>query len=86
MSTDPGAPTATPRVAAGVVVVNGTAVLLVRPTYKDHWDIPGGYVESGESPRDACRREVAEELGLAIREFRFASVDWAPLGAEITYG
>ena len=38
--------------------------LLVDPVYKDPWDLPGGAVEAEESPHAACRREVAEELGL----------------------
>ena len=48
------------------------------PTYKDTWDIPGGYVERGESPAAACRREIAEELGLDRQPRRLTSVDWAP--------
>src|SRR4051794_34297997 len=58
-------PMATPRVAAGALIrdVEGR-ILLVKPTYKDGWDIPGGYVEPGESPADACNREIAEEIGL----------------------
>jgi len=51
---------------------------MVRPTYKDHWDIPGGYVEPGESPRDACAREIAEELGLHREVGTLLAVDWAP--------
>lgn len=63
--TDPSSTFATPRVAAGALFLDsGGRVLLVHPTYKDIWDIPGGYVERGESPAAACRREVAEELGL----------------------
>jgi 8-oxo-dGTP diphosphatase len=53
-------------------------VLLVKPTYKRGWDIPGGYVEPGESPRQAAVREVAEELGLDATVGRLLVVDWAP--------
>jgi ADP-ribose pyrophosphatase YjhB (NUDIX family) len=41
-------------------------VLLVEPTYKATWEVPGGVVESDESPRGACARELREELGLEI--------------------
>jgi ADP-ribose pyrophosphatase YjhB (NUDIX family) len=72
-------PMATPRVAAGALFVDEAgAVLLVRPTYKAYWDIPGGYVEPGESPREACIREVREELGISPRIGRLLVVDWAP--------
>lgn len=75
---------ARPRVAAGALFVDAQGrVLLVRPTYKRHWDIPGGYVEPGESPRDACIREVREEIGLSIPKILpLLVVDWAPNDAE----
>ncbi|WP_433785033.1 NUDIX domain-containing protein [Actinomycetospora sp. CA-101289] len=74
---------ATPRVAAGALFVNSDGqVLLVHPTYKDTWDIPGGYVERGESPAAACRREVLEELALDREPLRLAAVDWAPNDRE----
>ncbi len=38
-------------------------VLLVDPTYKAAWEIPGGLVELDESPREAAARESEEELG-----------------------
>lgn len=69
---------ASARVAAGALFYDGSEILLVKPTYKRSWDIPGGYVEPGESPWEACRREVREELGLSIEVGRLLVVDWAP--------
>jgi 8-oxo-dGTP diphosphatase len=56
--------------------------LLVDPVYKDPWDLPGGAVEAEESPHAACRREVAEELGLDRSPGRVLAVDWVPLRPE----
>jgi 8-oxo-dGTP diphosphatase len=76
---DSSANFATPFVAAGVLFNDGNGrVLLVNPTYKDGWEIPGGYVEVGESPRAAAIREVKEELGLDIQVHDLLVLDWAP--------
>jgi ADP-ribose pyrophosphatase YjhB (NUDIX family) len=65
-----------PRVAAGVLFNDGLGgILLVRPTYKPFWDLPGGYVEVGESPRQAAVREVKEELGIDVDANALLSVD-----------
>ena len=70
---------AQPRMAAGVLFFDEAGrVLLVRPSYKPGWDIPGGYVEPGESPKQACVREVNEELGIAPPIGDLLVVDWAP--------
>jgi 8-oxo-dGTP diphosphatase len=53
-------------------------VLLVDPVYRDTWDVPGGVVEAEESPHAACRREVAEEIGLDRPLGRVLAVDWVP--------
>ncbi len=53
-------------------------MLLVDPVYRDTWDLPGGAVEAEESPQAACRREVAEELGLDRPVGRVLAVDWVP--------
>ncbi|MGW0003296.1 NUDIX domain-containing protein [Nocardia grenadensis] len=74
------------RLAAGALFVRagtgGDEVLLVHKTYGIGWDIPGGYVEPGESPAQACRREVAEELGLYRSPGRLLVHDWAPNPGE----
>ena len=70
---------ARPRVAAGVLFFDDAdRVLVVRPSYKPGWDIPGGYVEPGESPKQACVREVKEELGITPPIGGLLVVDWAP--------
>ena len=70
---------ARPRVAAGVLFFDeADRVLLVRPSYKPGWDIPGGYVEPGESPKQACVREVEEELSITPPIGNLLVVDWAP--------
>ena len=51
-------------------------VLVVEPTYKATWDVPGGCVEADESPRDACQRELAEELGLEVQLGRMLVMEW----------
>jgi 8-oxo-dGTP diphosphatase len=51
-------------------------VLLVKPVYKDPWEIPGGGVEANESPLVACIREVREELGFDLRTARLRCVDY----------
>ncbi|MGE7385919.1 NUDIX domain-containing protein [Streptomyces sp. NPDC004126] len=74
---------ARPRMAAGALFFDEEdRVLLVEPSYKDYRDIPGGYVEEGESPWQACAREVQEELGIASHIGRLLVVDWAPNAGE----
>jgi ADP-ribose pyrophosphatase YjhB (NUDIX family) len=74
---------ATPRVSAGALFTdNSGRVLMLRTTYKDYWDIPGGYVEPGESPRAACIREIREELSLTIEPGPLLVIDWAPADDE----
>ena len=39
-------------------------LMLVRHTYQDRWDLPGGWLEHGESIEDGARREIREEFGI----------------------
>src|SRR2546423_15712193 len=66
-------------IGAGALFRNPAGhVLLVNPTYKDPWEIPGGIVEEGESPRQCCARELEEELGYEGPLGRLLVVDWLP--------
>jgi 8-oxo-dGTP pyrophosphatase MutT (NUDIX family) len=71
-------------IGAGALFRNPAGhVLLVHPTYKASWEIPGGIVEEGESPRQCCAREVLEELGYDGPIGRLLVVDWLPdLGGQ----
>ncbi|MGW1789221.1 NUDIX domain-containing protein [Streptomyces tubercidicus] len=74
---------ARPRMASGALFFDEQGqVMMLEPTYKDYQEIPGGYVETGESPRQACIREVREELGIGPEIGRLLAVDWAPSPSE----
>ncbi|WP_433422685.1 NUDIX domain-containing protein [Microtetraspora malaysiensis] len=67
------------RAAAGALFRDDDGrVLLVRPTYKATWDIPGGALEPDESPLAACVRELREELSIAPEIGPLLCVDWVP--------
>src|SRR5690242_4646399 len=75
------------RMASGVLLSDGEGrVLLVEPTYKPSWEIPGGTVEAGESPYAAAVRELKEELDLPVRPGRLLVTDWVPPRPERTEG
>jgi 8-oxo-dGTP diphosphatase len=56
---------------ATAVLVKSDKVLLChrhpnRQWYPDVWDVPGGHIDVGETPVEAVRRELLEELGVEI--------------------
>jgi RimJ/RimL family protein N-acetyltransferase/ADP-ribose pyrophosphatase YjhB (NUDIX family) len=53
-------------------------VLICQLTYKRDWDLPGGVVEVGESPRLAAGREIHEELALDVEAGDLVLTDWLP--------
>ena len=64
-------------VTAGAVVVDAEGrVLLLKHVFRvgSGWGIPGGFIEKGEQPEDALRRELEEEIGLKLEEARLAFV------------
>jgi 8-oxo-dGTP diphosphatase len=74
----PGVPRI-PASAGALIWDPGGRLLILEPTYKKGWTIPGGQVDAdGESPWDACRRETREECGLVVQSGRLACVDYLP--------
>ena len=65
-------------VSAGALIFDRERRLLIlKPTYKTGWTIPGGVMEAdGETPWEACRREVREECGLEVSRARLACMDF----------
>jgi ADP-ribose pyrophosphatase YjhB (NUDIX family) len=58
-----------PAVTAFAFVERDEAYLVLergQEPYRGRWELPGGFVEAGESPAEAVRREVFEETGLRI--------------------
>jgi len=65
-------------VSAGALIFDRAGRLLIlKPTYKSGWTIPGGVMEAdGETPWEACQREVREECGIEVRRARLACMDF----------
>lgn len=69
---------ATQYAAVGALITDPAGhVLLVKPNYRDYWALPGGMLDDGETPEDACARELNEELGLGLPVGRLLVIDWA---------
>jgi RimJ/RimL family protein N-acetyltransferase/ADP-ribose pyrophosphatase YjhB (NUDIX family) len=65
-------------IAQGVIRDPRGRVLMCELVYKPDWDLPGGVVEPGESPRAAIVREVREELAVEVVAGDLLVVDWLP--------
>jgi 8-oxo-dGTP diphosphatase len=76
-SVETGALPRIPASAGALVWDRKGRLLILKPTYKSGWTIPGGIVEAdGETPWEACRRETREECGLDVRRGRLVCVDF----------
>ena len=64
-------------VTAGAVVLDAEGrVLLLEHRFRtgSGWGIPGGFIEKGEQPEEALRRELREEVGLELESAEIAFV------------
>ncbi|GHF54889.1 hypothetical protein GCM10018790_36050 [Kitasatospora xanthocidica] len=51
-------------------------VLLLKASYRDQWQFPGGGMDPGEAPAQCAARELREETGLAAGRLRLLVVEW----------
>lgn len=66
-----------PKPCVGAVIIRNGRVLLLKRAYepfKNHWDYPGGFLESGENTKEGLRREVAEELKISVEIIDFLGI------------
>ncbi len=73
---------------AGALIEQDGAVLLVRRNiapFRDHWDIPGGYLHETEHPADGARREVREETGLRVELTQLLGIFLDRYGSNDSY-
>jgi ADP-ribose pyrophosphatase YjhB (NUDIX family) len=66
-----------PKVAVVIFIVQEDKILLVKRAVdpgKGRWAFPAGFVDAGEDPKAAARREILEETGLEIEITRLIDV------------
>ena len=66
-----------PLLGVGAIIIQDDRLLLVRranPPLQGEWSLPGGLVETGETTREAVRREIFEETGLEIEPVQLVEV------------
>jgi ADP-ribose pyrophosphatase YjhB (NUDIX family) len=67
-----------PVLATMAIVARGGRVLLTRRAHAPYaglWDLPGGFVEAGETAEGGMRRELREELGVGVRRLRLLGLE-----------
>jgi ADP-ribose pyrophosphatase YjhB (NUDIX family) len=64
--------------AAALIFDERGQLLIVKPVYRDGWNMPGGVADANESPAATCHRELLEELALDLEVGRLLALDWRP--------
>ena len=64
-------------VTAGAIITDGHGrVLLLKHRFRpgSGWGLPGGFIEQGEQPEEALRRELREEIRLEVEQLKLFTV------------
>ena len=72
--------------AAAVVINSEDKVLALRHLLRPlPWGLPGGFIDGGEQPAEAIRRELREEVGVALKDVRLLQLRTIGRHIEILY-
>ena len=69
----------------GIIFDSEGEVLLVHRTDYDLWNLPGGRLESGESPWEGVIREIKEETGFDAEVIKIVGVSFKPNKDNIVF-
>ncbi len=71
---------------AGCAILQGNHILLLHRISKDEYELPGGKIDSGETPEETAVRELKEELLCDVNIIRrLGSKDFEQNGFVMTY-
>lgn len=63
-----------PAYTADIVIIKDSQILLIKrknDPYKNMWALPGGFVDEGETPLEAAKRELKEETNLVVKSLTY---------------
>lgn len=73
--------------AAGIITNEKREVLLLNHVLRPYsgWGLPGGFIDHGESPESAIRRELLEETGIGLADLKLFRVRIVGKHVEILF-
>lgn len=66
-----------PKATTTAIIIRDNKLLLLKRNqepFKSLWDLPGGFLQEHETPKEALKRELKEELGVDVISFEFIKI------------